>query len=378
MAIGVSGCGKTRLHFDIARQRLAIYIECVGRRVHQTDVALFYLEAHRPLDAPHVKTERAMQLFRLLIWSRVITLLLFADKIAGQSRHEATAFATSWSLPDNFWEQWLLAQLDGACSVSKKIFETLTPLAFTMNGVGMYGNAVHGHLARLEKAIGHRLVFLMDEVHEWNQNSCFTSPVSSVRTGRTLLNVTMATLTEFERSSLWSGTALGLRDVRNLPSSMAAGAQSPAEILMEQLEFGFDPLNASEVIKLFAHFVQNPVLTAEATAVIGTKLQGRARLPASFVGEVVADALRRKIRVLDEVGIMACSDKVLTAFMLQAKANWTKLFTGYLGGERGGRWDRGSRIHVARADMTPPCPCDWPQRHRGQLMTPRSASATAL
>ena len=344
MAIGVSGCGKTRLHFDIARQRLAIYIECVGRRVQQHDVTLFATEVAGDA-SPQEKTNSARRLFQLVVLSRIITLLLFADNLGGRLGSQSTAFAAAWDLPANFLERWLHAQLDGACTISTLIYIALQRHVSTAGGVECLTSFVTSHLVRLETTVGSKLVFLMDEAHEWHKDPTFASCESSDRIQRTLLNVSMATLSlsSVQRSSLWSGTALSLCDLRNLQSSMATSSDAASDYAMEQLEFGFTPLSPSNVTTLLTHFLSTSKrgrtwdLSDASLAAFAQSLQGRPRLASTFLATLIRAALGRSAASehLWENIAMAVHSTYMAVQRVEAVDQWSRLISGFSPLDRG-------------------------------------------
>ncbi len=148
MGVGVSGCGKTRLLFDMARKRYALYFECRGERVAQADVMDFvkFVEANMKFVQFKNRRIELARLLTALISARLLILL-------------ALQMSNIVKTP----KQWLMAQLDGACEQSLMAWEKLHLL--DENSVNSLFKLLSN---RHEKATQQRrLIALFDEAHTW-------------------------------------------------------------------------------------------------------------------------------------------------------------------------------------------------------------------
>ena len=292
VAIGVSGCGKTRTLFDIARLGPALYFECVGQRVDQADTR-YTNERLRSLGARYTKIEGLVdeddfkQALHPLLLCRLFVMLQFVSAMKKDGK----------VAPDDLWKQWLCAQLDGVSNLCttlvKKIDGTASSdLLFAWNNLASQVVAVCGCYPAL----------LFDEAHRWAGDEYGRYPTSGgqlvpLTDGRSLLHRAMLWVrTVLQWPSVWAGTALSIGDFRTIQSGAALSSDSilgQLERMLDSLILDFGALTTANVTS-FLHYFLPEAVTADndVMTVVADGLRGRARQAASLVSEAVRDKCR--------------------------------------------------------------------------------------
>jgi hypothetical protein len=231
--LGVSGAGKTRTAYDVAKSRYTVYFEAstnhskdLSRAITEMTTAKLRIPLPEDIlqiaESQDVFEQACAQIATRLMLARVLTLLLL--HLSGK--------ATSPT-------DWLLAQLNGGGEVSLEVFNTLVDLIPT----DFYSSTLDASL-KICKTLGFRLTVITDEAHlllhelprAFRRPSYKTrpgtdtySPHKGVKTTqcRAFLSFWIVLLRTWPLLPLVCGTALQLRDLELIRSAVGRTDKVP-------------------------------------------------------------------------------------------------------------------------------------------------------
>jgi hypothetical protein len=293
----------------MACQRYAFYFECQGVRVAQNDVSAFLHLVK--LNVAKIAIEGRRDEVR-----RLLTALLLARAIVLLAMRRANRVTTP--------EQWLMAQLDGACTWSHKTFSELcTYEAASLNDI----------LVQVIKALAtyegdDRILALFDEAQTWMAalKEQFP-PASGGKSNKDEMRPLLSAATHALRlmsnvRSMWMGTALSLRQLEKIQS--VTGHDRKKYLFME-----FSPLRADDVRRLLQQYIAWDKLDHKVQDLLTIELRGRARLAATFVAKLLGQDT--SIKSDDIMKVLQEYREYMTGASTEYESlanNWRRLLTG--------------------------------------------------
>ena len=241
----------------------SIYFECQGVRVGQADAEKFLeimLEVAK--QAEEVRKKRLETCFRALLASRLLLLEAYMAYVG-----------SAWK--KMHCKRWLVAQLDGVCVISVKLFGVLSSAS-----LDVVDAILHRVIARLKerKLVVH---FLFDEAHtlhepKYGQFDTATGRELAQGDTRTLFTKAVYLSRQMKLASLWVGTALSIGHLHDMQSAVLEYTGHPVAWIVAD----FPALDAAAVRKVLAYFLD---ISDGAVDMLSLELVGRGRLSASFI-----------------------------------------------------------------------------------------------
>jgi hypothetical protein len=283
--LGVSGAGKTRTAYEIAKERYTVYFEATT--VHSTDLTAATKEMKEqelrippPEDPVQIAASRdrfeacCAQITNCLILARILTLLLLYG-----SKKVTTP------------TDWLLVQLNGGGTMSANIFNKL------VGQFNQFSNVLQAALATWQVFFGQKMTIITDEAHlllhelpgAFRRPSYKTrsldetySPNKGVKPSqsRSFLSFWITSLCALPILPIVCGTALRLRHLELIRS--AAGRTEKLPIVVKDFPY-LDQGKVEDILHFHLDLVGIPDTEVKR---IASELTGRPRTLYEFIRRV--------------------------------------------------------------------------------------------